>query len=93
MLKGRTPLTERPGSYLKPIDLEAERKKVADEVGMAIDDYRLASYLMYPKVYTDFEKTQDRYGPTEVLPTRSISTASTRATNCSSTSRRARPWS
>jgi pyruvate carboxylase len=24
---------------------------------------------MYPKVYSDFEKTQDRYGPTEALPT------------------------
>ena len=36
---------------------------------MEIDDLRLASYLMYPKVFTDFAKTQDRYGPTEVLPT------------------------
>jgi pyruvate carboxylase len=69
VLKGREPLTERPGSYLPPVDLEAERKKIAEEVGREIDDYRLASYLMYPKVYADFEKTQDRYGPTEVLPT------------------------
>lgn len=69
VLKGRTPLTERPGSYLKPIDLEAERKKVAKDIGGEIDDKRLASYLMYPKVYSDFVKTQDKYGPTEVLPT------------------------
>ncbi len=34
-----------------------------------IDDLRLASYLMYPKVFADFLKTQDRYGPTAVLPT------------------------
>jgi pyruvate carboxylase len=69
VLKGRTPLTERPGSYLKPIDLEAERKKVAKDIGGDIDDKRLASSLMYPKVYADFVKTQDKYGPTEVLPT------------------------
>ena len=69
VLKGKKALTERPGSYLKPADIEAERKKIADDVGHAIDDFRLASYLMYPKVYADFEKTQDRYGPTEVLPT------------------------
>src|SRR5690606_21605780 len=37
--------------------------------GHEIDDLRLASYLMYPKVYSDFEKTQERYGPTEALPT------------------------
>jgi pyruvate carboxylase len=69
VLKGRTPLTERPGSYLKDVDLEAERKKAADATGMEIDDKRLASYLMYPKVFTDFVKMQDRYGPTEALPT------------------------
>ena len=69
VLKGRQPMTQRPGSYLKDVDLEAERKKVADETGLEIDDFRLASYLMYPKVFTDFAKTQDRYGPTEVLPT------------------------
>lgn len=69
VLKGKTPLTKRPGSYLKDVDLEAERKKIADEVGQPVDDFRLASYLMYPKVYSDFEKTQERYGPTEVLPT------------------------
>src|SRR5690606_4948905 len=69
VLKGKSALTERPGSYLKPVDLEAERKKISEEVGAPVDDFRLASYLMYPKVYSDFEKTQDRYGPTEVLPT------------------------
>ncbi len=69
VLKGRTPLTARPGSYLKDVDLEAERLKIAKELGADIDDKRLASYLMYPKVFTDFAKTQDKYGPTAVLPT------------------------
>ncbi len=69
VLKGRTPLTDRPGSYLKSIDLEAERAKIAKEIGEEVDDKRLASALMYPKVFSDFMKTQDKYGPTEVLPT------------------------
>ena len=69
VLKGRTPLTERPGSYLKDVDLEAERAKVAKEAGEPVDDKRLASYLMYPKVYSDFLKSQDKYGPTAALPT------------------------
>jgi pyruvate carboxylase len=69
VLKGRAPMTERPGSYLKDVDLEAERKAVSEATGLEIDDKRLASYLMYPKVFTDFAKTQDAYGPTEVLPT------------------------
>jgi pyruvate carboxylase len=69
VLKGKTPLTERPGSYLKDVDLEAKRTEVEKETGETIDDLRLASYLMYPKVYTDFAKTQDKYGPTAVLST------------------------
>jgi pyruvate carboxylase len=69
VLKGRTPLTERPGSYLKPADIEAERQRLEKETGETIDDLRLASHLMYPKVFADFMKAQDLYGPTEVLPT------------------------
>ncbi len=69
VLKGRVPLTARPGSYLEDVDLEAERARIAREAGEPIDDKRLASYLMYPKVFADFTRTQERYGPTEVLPT------------------------
>ncbi|HVW92802.1 MAG TPA: pyruvate carboxylase, partial [Devosia sp.] len=69
VLKGKAPMTERPGSYLEDVDLEAERAKAAQATNMEIDDFRLASYLMYPKVFTDFARSQDAYGPTEVLPT------------------------
>ena len=69
VLKGKQPLTGRPGSYLKDVDLEAERQKIAKETGEPVDDKRLASFLMYPKVFSDFVKTQDKYGPTAVLPT------------------------
>jgi pyruvate carboxylase len=69
VLKGREPLTERPGSYLPDVDLEAERSRVAGEIEVPVDDFRLASALMYPKVFADFARTQERYGPTEVLPT------------------------
>ena len=34
-----------------------------------IDDQALASYLMYPKVFTDFARAQETYGPVSVLPT------------------------
>jgi len=69
VLKGKKPLTERPGSYLEPVDLEAERAKIAKELDIEIDDFQLASYLMYPKVFTEFMRAQDTYGPTAVLPT------------------------
>lgn len=69
VLKGKKPLDNRPGSYLEPVDLEAERAAIAKELDREIDDFYLASYLMYPKVFTEFMRAQDTYGPTAVLPT------------------------
>jgi pyruvate carboxylase len=69
VLKGATPITVRPGSLLPPADLEAERKTAAEKAGIEIDDHALASYVMYPKVFTDFARAADTYGPVSVLPT------------------------
>ncbi|WP_029042298.1 pyruvate carboxylase [Cucumibacter marinus] len=69
VLKGKKPLEKRPGAYLEDADLEAERKKAEEATGTEIDDFRLASYLMYPKVFTEFMAAAETYGPTAVLPT------------------------
>ncbi|HUG62885.1 MAG TPA: pyruvate carboxylase, partial [Methylomirabilota bacterium] len=69
ILKGDAPITVRPGSLLPPADIEAIRAEVSAKVGEPIDDRDLASYLMYPKVFSDYAKTRDTYGPTSVLPT------------------------
>ncbi|WP_428671668.1 pyruvate carboxylase, partial [Roseibium sp.] len=69
VLKGETPITVRPGSLLDEADLDAERKEAAQKTGRDINDADLAAYLMYPKVFVDFDKAQQQYGPTSVLPT------------------------
>ena len=69
VLKGRKPMDKRPGAYLEPADIEAARQAVAKELEMEIDDFQLASYLMYPKVFVEFMRAQTIYGPTSVLPT------------------------
>ncbi len=69
VLKGKKPLTERPGKYLEPADIEGKRSEIAKELDREIDDFQLASYLMYPKVFSEFIRAQDLYGPTSVLPT------------------------
>jgi pyruvate carboxylase len=68
-LKGEAPITVRPGSLLPPADLEKERATAAEKTGAPVSDRGLASYLMYPKVYADFAKAEDTYGPVGVLPT------------------------
>jgi len=69
VLKGETPITVRPGSLIPPADLDAERKSATEKIGFEPDDRQLASYLMYPKVFSDFAKAQETYGPVSVLPT------------------------
>lgn len=69
VLKGRKALTKRPGAYLEPTDIEAARAEIAKDLEIEIDDFQLASYLMYPKVFTEFMRAQAVFGPVSVLPT------------------------
>ena len=69
ILKGKTPIEGRVGAHLAAVDLESERKKAEKAVGHHIDDSNLASWLMYPKVYTEFAEHQRKYGDVSVLPT------------------------
>nr|WP_312826881.1 pyruvate carboxylase [Brucella anthropi] len=68
-LKGDAPYTVRPGSLLAEADLDAERKVIETKLERKVDDFEFASYLMYPKVFTDFALAADTYGPVSVLPT------------------------
>lgn len=73
VLKGETPITDRPGAHLPPVDLEAERAKLSQMLdGRAIDDEDLNGYLMYPKVFTDYMARHEIYGPVRTLPTRAF---------------------
>jgi pyruvate carboxylase len=68
-LKGEKPIAARPGSLLKPADLAASRKDVEEKLGRPLSEYEFASWLMYPKVFSDFAAAQESYGPVSVLPT------------------------
>lgn len=68
-LKGEAPYTVRPGSLLPDADLGAERKAIETKLERSVNDFEFASYLMYPKVFTDFALTAETYGPVSVLPT------------------------
>ena len=68
-LKGDEPYTVRPGSLLAPADLAASRKEVEDKLGRKVSESEFASWLMYPKVFSDFAAAQEQYGPVSVLPT------------------------
>ena len=69
VLKGETPITVRPGSLLADADLDAEQAKLEEKLERDASAQEFASYLMYPKVFTDFAAAQELYGPVSMLPT------------------------
>ena len=69
VLKSREPITVRPGSLLEPVDLDNERRKLDEDHEQPVTDFDLASYLMYPKVFTEFRRHREEFGDVGVLPT------------------------
>jgi pyruvate carboxylase len=69
ILGGQAPLTVRPGEMLPPADLSAERATVQGKIGRDISEFELASYLMYPKVFTDYAADRAAFGDVSTLPT------------------------
>ena len=69
ILKGAPPIEGRAAAHLPPADLEAERARAAKAVDARVSDTDLASWLMYPKVFTDYMTHRRRYGDVSGLPT------------------------
>ena len=69
ILKGREPITVRPGSAMPDADLAADRKEAEAAAARPITDAEFASWLMYPQVFADYAARQRDYGDVSVLPT------------------------
>ena len=69
VLRGAKPLAGRAGDHLPEADLNTERAKAAKLCEQELSDTDLASYLMYPKVFTEFAKHRAEYDDVSVLPT------------------------
>lgn len=69
VLKGRQPVTERPGALLPPADFEALGKEAGTALGRPATGQELVAYALYPQVFQDFAASQNRYGSLSVLDT------------------------
>ncbi|MCI0379707.1 MAG: pyruvate carboxylase, partial [Gemmataceae bacterium] len=69
VLKGRKPLTGRPGASLAPADFDAVAKTLAKERGRNATGQEVVTHLLYPRVEADLYKHQVQYSDTSVLPT------------------------
>jgi pyruvate carboxylase len=69
VLKGRKPLTERPGASMPPADFEVTRQMLSEQRPRPADDREVVTHLLYPRVHADFLTHLDKYSDVSVLPT------------------------
>ena len=69
VLKGRAPLTDRPGANLPPADIAAAREKAASLLGRSATVRDALSLLLYPRVFPDLATHERLYSDTSILPT------------------------
>lgn len=69
ILRGKKPMTERPGASLPPADLEAEAKQLEGILERPPIHQEVLSSLLYPKVFREFVDFQKEYSDVSVLPT------------------------
>lgn len=60
VLKGKTPITCRPGELLEPVDFDAVRTEISAFITEPTEQ-DVISYCLYPKVIRDFYSTIDEY--------------------------------
>ncbi|MBB5172216.1 pyruvate carboxylase [Texcoconibacillus texcoconensis] len=69
ILKGKQPLTERPGELLDPVDFNELEQTLFQKLKRQVTSHDLISYALYPDVFMDFQSFKEEYGNVSVLDT------------------------
>ena len=69
ILRGEKPVEGRPGATLAPADFKAVTAELEAKIGRPPTKQEVLSYLVYPKVFTEFVAHQESLGDVGVLPT------------------------
>ncbi len=69
VLKGRAPLTVRPGAVLPEVDLEAVRQDLQQREGRPLDLRDVLTAVLYPEPFRVLEAHRRRFGDTSTLDT------------------------
>jgi pyruvate carboxylase len=69
ILRGKQPLTDRPGKLFPPANFDKVREQIATEFRRPASEQDVLSALLYPKVFADFARHQAQYSDVSVLPT------------------------
>ncbi|MCE9532433.1 MAG: pyruvate carboxylase [Planctomycetes bacterium] len=69
ILRGRSAFTDRPGSNLAPANFAKAKEEVEAKIQRPVNEQETVTYLLYPRVFTDFAAHQRQYSDTSILPT------------------------
>ncbi|BBN98548.1 pyruvate carboxylase [Sporolactobacillus terrae] len=69
VLKGKKPLTDRPGKNLEPINFDDIQARLEEKFERKFKFHEVLSAALYPKVYTDYLHFCDTFGENTVLST------------------------
>jgi len=69
ILKGKKPITVRPGELLEPVDFDALQVELTKEVGRSVSKKDVIAYALYPKVFLDYVKTIEQFDDISNLDT------------------------
>src|SRR5450432_2719711 len=69
VLRGQAPMRGRPGASMEAVDLDKEQKSLEKKSAHPVRRDDLLSYLLYPEVFTKYDKFRQTYGDVSVLPT------------------------
>ncbi|RSL30408.1 pyruvate carboxylase [Salibacterium salarium] len=69
ILKGREPITNRPGENMEPVNFQEIKEDLYHKLDRQVTSHDMISYALYPKVYMDFERFRQQFGDVSVLDT------------------------
>ncbi|MEN2766575.1 pyruvate carboxylase [Ornithinibacillus xuwenensis] len=69
ILKGKKPITERPGKLLDPINFEHLKESLFKSLNRHVTSFDMIAYALYPKVFMDYHEFYETYGDVSVLDT------------------------
>ena len=69
ILKGREPITVRPGELLEEVNFDSLREELSNEMKRPVSDFDVLAYALYPKVFLDYNKTREMFGDVSTLDT------------------------
>jgi pyruvate carboxylase len=69
ILRGQAPLRGRPSANLEPVNFKQEKNSLETTLGHTLRADDVLSYLLYPDVFTQFDKFRQTYSDASVLPT------------------------